>query len=137
MSDVWKGVALPWGPGIPSFIEPKDDEAILRSSVIWILLTRRGERVMLPEFGGPISDAVFEPNDPALITQLQMEVQEAIERWDDRITFVDLEAEVDAFNPNQLNVKILWKNAKDPLADRIYTSVIEVTPSMITSRLGG
>ena len=131
MSDAWRDVALPWGPDIPSFIEPKGDMDVLRTSVLFILLTRLGERVMNPEFGSLIPSAVFEQNDSILQAELGASAQEAITRWDDRVEFVDFSAEIDPLDANALKVKILWKNTKDPLSESIETLNLTLTPGLL------
>ena len=127
-NDRWLGVALPWGPDIRSFIEPKDDNHILQSSVLWILLTRKGERCMLPEFGSDIPGSVFEPNDDILVAGLQASVREAIERWDDRIELVLFETERDE---NSLMIKLGWRNLKDPTSEGVFETTLRVTPEEI------
>ena len=126
---MWRGVALPWGPGIPSFLEPKSDHDVLRSSIIWILLTGLGERVMNPEFGSSIPDSIFELNDDTLVSTLHASVQEAIERWDDRVELVGFEAER---NNNDLKLKIEWRNMGDPTQEELYVTEIELTPAMFS-----
>lgn len=128
MSREWSDVALPWGLDLPSFIEPKDDDEVLRTSVIFILLTRLNERVMLPEFGSEVSDALFEQNDDVLLPFLSTSIQEAIARWDDRIEFVNFESER---QENSLFIRISWKNARDPLSETIRVTEIELTPSLL------
>jgi len=127
---MWRGVALPWGPSIKSFIEPKSDEDVLRSSIIWILLTRKNERVMLPEFGSDIPDAVFELNDDTLLASLTASANEAIGRWDDRIEITDFTAEREE---NTLRIKVAWKNITDPVQEEEYVTGIELTPAMLSS----
>ncbi len=112
MSDVWKGIALPWGQTIESFIEPKDDHDVLRSSIIFIITTRRGERVMLPSFGSSLMNLVFEPGDEVLSASLRTEIVQAVQEWDDRVKFVDFNIEIDG---HTAHVKVVWKNVKDSL----------------------
>ena len=61
MSRFWCGMALDWGPTIPSVIEPKDDKDVLRSSVIWIVLTRLGERCFTGDTKISLLDGTEEP----------------------------------------------------------------------------
>lgn len=44
MSQYWRGIGLPWGTTIPSVFDPKDDFDIIKSSILWIVLTGLGER---------------------------------------------------------------------------------------------
>jgi len=128
MSDVWKGVSLPWGTTIRSLIDPKSDEEVLRSSVLWIVMTRRGERVMRPEFGSALPDALFEQNDEVLVSTTTHSVRDAIERWDDRIQFVQMQVEQSG---ERLDCRLFYRNAKDPrAAEQLQVAEFELIPSV-------
>ena len=129
MSSVWKGVSFPWGPSLRSFIEPKDDQEVLQTSVLMILLTRLGERVMRPTFGSLLPSALHEQNDSVLVALLQDSVQDAIARWDDRIRFLDFTASRDG---NDLILKIAWQNAKDPTVVEPQQTLLKVGPTQVT-----
>jgi len=51
------------------------------SNLVNLLLTRRGERLMQPEFGSPIPEFVFELNTRSTREDLRYGVQQAIEIW--------------------------------------------------------
>lgn len=127
MSDFWTGMALDWGPEIPSVIEPKDDFHVLRSSVLWIVLTRLGERVMQPEFGSELPGAVFEPNDVILGDSVKNSVRDAISKWDDRIEFVDFVVRSDN---NHFYCTLSYKQDADPTRDSYQVVDFDVTPEM-------
>jgi len=112
MSDVWKGIAMPWGQTLESFLAPKDDQDVLKSSILFIITTRRGERVMMPSFGSGLMERVFEQGDSVLVSNLEADIMEAVARWDDRIDLVKMNVELDG---NLVSCKVIWKNAKDPL----------------------
>jgi phage baseplate assembly protein W len=113
MSNRWSGIGYPWGPDIKSLVEPKTDKEILMTSVINILLTRFGERVMNCRFGSELADALFEPLSDTMFTSLQEDARQAIAEWDDRI---DLKELVGTRNRNTLSVRVLFSNAKDSSA---------------------
>jgi phage baseplate assembly protein W len=53
---------------------------------IWIILgTAPGERQMRPEFGCGIHNLVFAPNTPGTASLAEMEVRQALSRWEPRI----------------------------------------------------
>ena len=89
MSQLFTGIALPWGTTIPSVIEPKTDLEVIKSSVIWIVLTGVGERVMRPTFGATLMSMLFNPMDANSMSQLKQSVQDAITQWDNRVAFID------------------------------------------------
>jgi phage baseplate assembly protein W len=131
LSTVYKGIALPWGVTIPSVIEPKNDVEVIKSSIQWIILTALGERVMLPEFGSPVASLIGEPIDVTALTQMRQQVQQAINRWDDRVRFVDFKASKVA--PNTLRCTIAYEIVLDPTSKETKTMEFDVT----NQRLGG
>lgn len=118
MSDLYKGVALPWDGSITGFIEPKDDLFIVKSSVLWIVMTCLGERVMNPEFGCPLNRAVFEVNDPSTANTVRQYVFDAIAKWDDRVEIVGFTTEAIG---EELRCTLTFRMKKDPTNDNIQT----------------
>ena len=62
-----------------------NEQAILES-VKNILGTEPGERVMYPTFGCPLSKYLFEPLDPITMISLKTTIENAITKFEDRIT---------------------------------------------------
>lgn len=63
----------------------------VKTSIYNILGTRRGERVMLPEFASRFGGFVFENITPEMVNLLADEVKDVIVRWDDRVEVVALD----------------------------------------------
>lgn len=72
------------------FTSSKTTEEQALSNLKNLLLTRKGERVYLPEYGTPLRDFVFEQNVAENRFNLQEDLREAIALWLPYITF-DLE----------------------------------------------
>ena len=111
MANLWSGIALPWNNTVQGTLDWKEDIDVLKSSVLWILLTRMGERVMLRDFGSRVPDALFEPNVQALAAEVASAVQTAIERWVDRIAIVEVIPQVDG---NVLRCIVSYRIAGEP-----------------------
>jgi phage baseplate assembly protein W len=56
-----------------------------------VLLTSRGERVMVPEFGAGLRDFVFEPNSDATRARIEESVRKALIDWEPRINLERVE----------------------------------------------
>lgn len=69
--------SIPWTMG--------SDLVLLSSNVKQILLTRKGERIMQPEFGTALDQFIFEMNDDVLLPLVQNEVTQAIKTWEPRV----------------------------------------------------
>jgi phage baseplate assembly protein W len=67
-------------------------ETDIRQSIIIILGTARGERVMRPDFGCGIHDLVFEVIDVAMLTRVEAAVRESLTKYEARIEVLNVRA---------------------------------------------
>lgn len=90
----------------------------IKSDLLCLLLTNPGERVMLPEFGTPLRELLFEQNDSVLVEQARQVISNAIKKWEPRVT-------IDAINinvgPGDLNL-----NSQDLKQDLDYILSIQI-----------
>lgn len=66
----------------------------IKESIILILGTAIGERVMRPDFGCRLNEMVFASNDMGTATLIQNYVEEALMKWEPRIKVTDVSATV-------------------------------------------
>ncbi len=71
----------------------------IREAMQVILLTRLGERLMLPDFGGDLRTYLFEPNTVATRQRLQEQIQSALTLWEPRITVQSVSVDPDPDDP--------------------------------------
>ena len=81
----WRGIAYPVKAGEKGLFNVKTDVDLIEGNIIQILGTRKGERVMLPEFGSKIMDFIFEPLDYITCALIRFELITSIKRWEPRI----------------------------------------------------
>lgn len=81
-------------------------ERDIEESIIIILSTARGERVMRPEFGSSIHDFIFAPNNATTAGLLAYHVQEALNRWEPRIEVTGVDARPDSLDPSRVLIDI-------------------------------
>jgi phage baseplate assembly protein W len=69
-----------------------EDEYAIRQSLLMLLSTSPGERVMRPEYGCDLRRLVFAPNDDTTAGLAIHYVRRAVERWEPRIEIESLDA---------------------------------------------
>lgn len=74
-----------------------EDSESVKQSILTILTTKFGERVMLPTFGSILHEYLFEPIDYITEIQIKSAILSSLQLWEDRIsvTGVAVEAEED------------------------------------------
>ena len=73
-----------------------------------IMLTRKGERVMQPEFGCGIQDFVFQTMDYTTISHMEHQILEALILWEPRIIDPEVHIETDEIESGKLNIHISY-----------------------------
>ena len=69
----------------------EDDEAI-RQALMLLISTRPGERVMRPEYGCNLHRLIFSPNDDTTAGLAIHYVRQAVDRWEQRVEIVNVDA---------------------------------------------
>lgn len=62
----------------------------IRQAILIILMTRKGERVMRPDFGCNIHEYVFGTTDYTTLVQMENAVRDALIRWEPRIKDIEV-----------------------------------------------
>ena len=84
------------------------DESI-RQSMLIILGTAPGERVMRPNFGCSIHDLVYAPNNLNTASLAAHYCIEALGKWEPRIEEIEARADSSSDDPNRLDINIKYK----------------------------
>ena len=93
----WRGVSYPVKSGEKGLFDVQKDVGLIEGNIIQILGTRKGERVMLPEFGSKIMDFIFEPLDYITCALIRFELIDSIKRWEPRIILDKENTVIEAF----------------------------------------
>jgi uncharacterized protein len=76
----------------------------VRQSILLIMQTAKGERVMRPDFGAGLQTLVFSPITAATAALIQHEVSDALTRFEPRIDVLDVQVTAD---PNQSGLLLI------------------------------
>lgn len=90
-------------------IATASEEQRIEESILLILSTAPGERLMLPDFGCGIHDLVFAPNDSGTVTRVIDLVRRALTKYEPRIDVLDVNAETSKEQPNLLLIRVDYR----------------------------
>ena len=86
-----------------------DEDAAVRQSILLLLATRPGERVMRPRYGCDLARILFWPNDDATAGMAQHYVRRALEAWVPKIQVLALDARRDEDEPGILRITLDYR----------------------------
>ena len=93
----------------------------VRQSILLILQTAKGERVMRPDFGAGLQTLVFSPVNAATAALVQHEVRDALVRFEPRIDILSVEVTSDQEEQNVLMINLQYRVRKtDTMFNLVY-----------------
>lgn len=84
-------------------------EMNIEESIYLIIMTKKGERVMRPDFGCDIHNYMFEAMDYTTLTMMKHAVEEALIRWEPRITNIRVEVEDTIQEENAVQIAVDYR----------------------------
>jgi phage baseplate assembly protein W len=90
-------------------IEMVEGDASIRQSLLLLLSTSPGERVMRPDYGCSLRRLVFGPNDETTAGLAIHYVRRAVERWEPRVEVLAVDAGRDPVNPERLVIALDYR----------------------------
>ncbi len=125
------GVAFPVDLNVQGELKLSQGDPNIQESIRIILGTQVGERVYRPEFGSRLSDLVFAPLNRDTLIKLRLRVEEALNRWEPRITVTGIIAEADPIEGKvELTIQYRLRNSKDDydVRNMIYPFYLDASP---------
>lgn len=90
------------------------EEEDIRQAIGIILSTRKGERVMRPEFGCGIHDFAFDTTDYATLSRIEKEVKDALVRWEPRIREIEAAARPGEDGRLEIEISYVVRSTNNP-----------------------
>jgi len=90
---IYNGIKYPFQKGRTSLPASVTDDELIKDSLLQLILTMSGERVMRPEFGSNAPSFVFENNGEVLGNLLRSEIQGLVAKYEPRIQVMDVRSE--------------------------------------------
>jgi hypothetical protein len=105
------GISLPIQIGNVAFNQTFQTIDQVKSNIKNLLLTKRGERVMQPEFGSGLQEVLFEFNDDELSQRIEETITTAIDRYIPSVSIESIVVEsTDALkDSNQVNISLTFR----------------------------
>ena len=94
------GILFPFrdGPNGDYLTLSQTPEEEIRANLLHLLLTRRGSRYYLPDFGTRLYEFIFEPLDGQTFDTIKSEIEESVEKYIPNLTIenITIEAYIDS-----------------------------------------
>ena len=109
------GITLPLQFGENTFEQSFQTKDQIKSNIKNLLLTKRGERILQPQFGSGLQSLLFEPNVDDLEGRIEDTINDSLKQWLPYVTAeeIDIESTDELRDNNKINVSIKFKIGED------------------------
>ena len=87
----FRGIQFPFQSGTTSLPAASTDDDLIKQSLIQIVLTQKGERIMRPDFGTRVFSFIFENNTDTLAEAIRTDLAQAIAKFEKRVILKKVE----------------------------------------------
>ena len=111
-------IAYPFKDSVKGFfldLTTTDDEAV-KSDLMHLLLTRKGQRLYNPDFGTDLLKFIFEPNDSKTLAELKTEIITVVKRYLPNLDITGITVEESSENEYSAIVTIKYN-----ISDAVFT----------------
>jgi len=88
---IYQGIKYPFQRGKDSLPASSTDDELIAESLLQLVMTMNGERIMRPDLGTNALTFVFEGNDAVLGNLLRAEIHGVVAKYEPRIQLVDIQ----------------------------------------------
>ncbi len=135
-----RGLRFPVSVNLNGGVSSSQLEENVRQSLFIILGTAPGERLNRPDFGCRIHDLMFAPNNPMTCARAEIFCEEAIYKYEPRISSVTVNAFPNPDEPNILELKVQYviagQNAARNLVFPFYLREEDPSREALTPKSG-
>ncbi len=82
------------------------DSKAIKSDLMHLILTRKGERLYNPEFGTDLLKFIFEPNDGKTMSEIKLDIQNTVKKYIPNLNINDVLVEPSEEYEYKANVRI-------------------------------
>lgn len=95
--------------GVTGRMKESSYEDNIKESIYLIIMTRKGERVMRPDFGCDIHQFLFDTVDYTMLMRMQQAVKDALLRWEPRIEEIEVKVQNQVEDDNALEISVNYR----------------------------
>lgn len=105
------GISLPIQITNTAFAQTFQTSEQVKSNIRNLLLTKRGERILQPEFGSGLQELLFEQNVDDFEGRIEDTINESLEQWLPYVTAeeIDVDASDTLRDNNRINVSVKFR----------------------------
>lgn len=112
----FRGLGSPIVKRPRGYFQTQYSRDLIKSSILSILSTNKGERVFVPEYGSNLPKMLFEPNDSVTRNLIRQVVSEDVAIWEKRVSVKDVKV---SYTDHNIRVFVEFQLVNTSIVDSV------------------
>jgi len=125
MAEKFININFPFKDSVKGFFLDltKTDSAAIKSDLMHLILTNKGERFYNPEFGTNLRRFIFQPNDGFTYAEISEEIKEAVKKYLPNLKVNSVDIEQSAMSEYAAKIRIDYTISQDVFETKDFVEI--------------
>lgn len=101
----------------------KTDSAAVKADLMHLILTRKGQRLYMPDFGTDLMLYIFEPSDAKTFSEIKLDIKETVKKYIPNLTIDEVVVEQDPTSEHRATIRIEYSITEDVFTEQNFVII--------------
>tara|TARA_R110000868_G_scaffold176916_2_gene414917 strand:+ start:17908 stop:18294 length:387 start_codon:yes stop_codon:yes gene_type:complete len=101
----------------------KTDSAAIKADLMHLILTRKGQRLYMPDFGTDLMLYIFEPSDSKTFSEIKLDLKETVKKYIPNLTIDEVIVEQDPNSEHRATIRIDYNISEDVFTEQDFVII--------------
>jgi len=101
----------------------KTDSTAIKADLMHLILTRKGQRLYMPNFGTDLMLYIFEPSDAKTFSEIKLDIKETVKKYIPNLVIEDVIVEQDPTSEHRATIRIDYTITDDVFEEKDFVLI--------------
>jgi len=99
------------------------DSRAIKADLMHLILTQKGQRLYMPDFGTDLMKYIFEPNDSKTLSEIKLDIQQTVKKYIPNLTVNEVEVNQETNNEHKATIRIDYTITEDVFVETDFVVI--------------
>jgi len=101
----------------------KTDSTAVKADLMHLILTRKGQRLYMPDFGTDLMLYIFEPSDAKTFSEIKLDLKETVKKYIPNLIVDEVVVEQDPNSEHRATIRIDYSITEDVFTEQNFVII--------------
>lgn len=99
------------------------DSGAIKADLMHLILTQKGQRLYMPDFGTDLMKYIFEPADSKTFSEIKSDIKETVKKYIPNLTVNEITVNQDTNNEHRATIRIDYSISEDVFVETDFVVI--------------